>query len=167
MFLIGMIHSQSWQIRSLCSKSMKFSRVWLHERIRNKLSFSIPTDFQGHLAPGRLKLFRQQHTKIISSYTSPFSGICYLLNRQLEQKLCSFSSSDSSESIETASVCTLAIPASVQDTNGITIPSYGEWEQKWQTHSSVLRERWWAYWGECDKENVTGGIVFLALTELL
>lgn len=130
MFLMGMIHSQAWQIRSLCSKSLKFSRVWLHKRVRNKLSLSVPTDFQERLAPGRLKLFRQQHTKIISSYTPPFSGICYLPNWQLEQKFCSFSSSDSSESSETATVCALALPASMHDINGITVPSQGEQEQK-------------------------------------
>lgn len=103
-FLMGMIHSQPRQIRSLCSKSLKFSRVWLHKRVRNKLNLSVPTDFQRRLAPGRLKLFRQQHTKIISSYTPPFSGIRYLPNWQLEQKFCSFSPLDSSETSETASL---------------------------------------------------------------
>lgn len=133
MFLMGMIHSQRRQIRSLCSTSLKFSRVWLHKKSRNKLNLSVPTDFQGRLAPGRLKLFRQQHTKIISSYTPPFSGICYLPNWQLEQKFCSFSSSDSSQTSETASVCTLAVPASTQVTNGITVPCHGEQKQKEET----------------------------------
>lgn len=134
MFLVGMIHSHPRQIRSLCSKSLKFSRVWLNKRVRNKPNFSVPRDFQGRLAPDRLKLFRQQHTKIISSCTPPFSGICYLPNWQLEQKICSFRSSDSSESSETASVCTLAVPASMQGTNGITVPSRGEQEQKEETN---------------------------------
>lgn len=133
MFLMGMIHSQPRQIRSLCSKSLKFSRVWLHKRVRNKLNRSVPTDFQGRLAPGKLKLFRQHDTKIISSCTPPFSGICYLPNWQLEQKFCSFSSSDSSERSETASVCALAVSASMQDANGITVPSHGE-EQKEETN---------------------------------
>lgn len=128
MFLMGMIHSQPQQIRSLCSKSLKFFRVWLHKRVRNKLSLSVPTDFQGCLAPGRLKLFRQQHTKIISSYIPPFSGICYLPNWQL--KFCSFSSSDNSESSETASVCALAVPASMQDTSDITVSSHGEQQKE-------------------------------------
>lgn len=149
-FLMGMIHSQPRQIRSLCSKSLKFSRVWLHKKGRNKLNLSVPTGFQGCLAPGRLTLFRRQHTKIISSYTPPFSGICYLPNWQLEQKFCSFSSSDSSESSETASVCVLAVPASMQDTNGITDPSHGEQEQKEEANPFLCPKG-----GMLCRENVT------------
>lgn len=156
------------QMRCLCAASLQFSRVRLHKSQEQAELFSSHGTGRFPEAFGTWQTQVIQAYKIISSCTPSFSGICYLPNWQMEQKFyCSLTSAASSESSETGSVCALAVPASMQNTNGNTVPSHGEQEQKEEANpfldNSVLRARGWACWGECDKD--TGSMISLALTE--
>lgn len=111
LFLKGMIHSPPSRWGDFVLKVCNFLGSDSIKESGTSWTFQFPQNWEPsrgswHLAPGRLKLFRQQQTKIISSCTPSFSRICYGPNCQPEQKFCcSFTVAASSELRNRLSLC--------------------------------------------------------------